>query len=353
MTFSFYRRKLYWIIFGIPNIVSILYFSLIASSQYVTEASVVVYQADQGSGAQSINLQLSQNGGGVSLEGDYLLKTYLASWNCFAQLDQKSLAMAWGRGDLVSRFAGLLSAFRDTPTALWRYYQHHVTAQIDEQSAIMTVRVSGYDPNFVKSLADSVLASSGKAINQINQQSFANTEHFFQEQIGKDRARLRADIDRLSAFQKTSHVVDPSAAYASQLDLLNQLAGKVATLDSQIAAVQASTPASAQLQNLVSERQSLQQRIASLQGQAYGHSGALTQVTGNYSFLQSLIRNDETALSADEAQLLHSHQSALQNQYFIEYVSTPVAPANATEPDRVFWILGILLGTSLLYLIIK
>jgi capsular polysaccharide transport system permease protein len=353
MTYAFYRKRTFWIVFGIPNILSILYFLLIATPRYVSEASLVVFQADQGSGAQSINLQLSQNGGGVSLEGDYLLQNYVASWGCFSQLNAKALSDAWSDGDFVSRFGGLLGGFRTTPTALWHYYARHVSIDIDEQSAIAKMRVTGYSPAFVKSVADSVLASSNRALNQVNQQSFVNSERFFGDQIARDRSKLRADIDKLSAFQKSSHVVDPSAAYGAQLELLNQLTARLATLASQIDAVQASTPASDQLHNLASERQSLEQRISGLQNQVYGHSGALSQVTGNYSFLQSMIRNDEAALSADEAQLLHSHQSALQNQYFVEFVGAPTTPVDPTEPNRAMWVLGILLGTALLYLIVK
>ncbi len=353
MTYGFYRKKSFWIMFGIPNIASLLYFLLIATPQYVSEASFVVYRADQSAGAQDIGLQLSQNGGGVSLEGDYLLKTYLSSWNCFAELDSKALADAWRQGDFVSRFGGLLSAFRTTPTALWRYYKRNVSATIDEQSAIVKLRVSGYDPAFVKGLADQVLLVGGRAINGVNQRSFSNSETFFEKQIVADRARLRADIDKLAAFQKSSHVVDPSAAYTAQLSLLNDLTGRLATLGAQIDAVDASTPNSDQLHNLASQRQSLERRIADLQRQVYGHPGALSQVTGTYTYLQSLIRNDEAALSQDEAQLLRAHQAALQNQYFIEQVASPTHPVNPTEPDRALWIIGILLGTSLLYLIIK
>lgn len=349
----FYKRRLFWVVFGIPNIISLLYFAVIATPQYVSEARLVVYQSDQGTAEKSINLQLSQNAGGMSLEGDYLLKSYLSSWDCFARLDRKALVNGWTSGDFVSRFGGLLNAFRSTPTVLWRYYQHRVTATIDEQSAIVTVRVVGYDPAFVKTLSDAALQTSGRAINTLNEQAFSNAEAFFESQIIKDQSKLRGDISRLSAFQQSSRIMDPSAAYTAQLDLLNQLNSKLAALSAQVDMVRASTPGSDQLQNLITERQSLEQKIKDLQTQVSGRSSALTGVVGNYTFLQSLIKNDQDSLSADEEQLLHSHQAALQHQYFIEYVGYPTTPINPTEPKRLISTLIFLMATAFLYVIIK
>lgn len=71
MNLRFYNRKSFWILFGIPNILSIFYFLLIATPKYVSESSLIVYQNNQGGADKAVSLQLSQNGGGVSLEGDY------------------------------------------------------------------------------------------------------------------------------------------------------------------------------------------------------------------------------------------------------------------------------------------
>jgi capsular polysaccharide transport system permease protein len=349
----FYRRRAFWVIFGIPNILSLFYFLLIASPQFVSEASLVVYQSDQSGSGKPVNLQLSQNNGGLSLEGDYLLKAYLSSWDCFSRFDARLLADGWSSGDLLSRFGGLATAFRTTPTHLWRYYQRHVVTSIDENSSIMTLRVTGYEPGFVKRVADSALASSAQAINTINRKAFANAERFFVEQIERDRAKLRQDINQLSALQKSSRIVDPSTAYGAKLELLNQLHNKLATLNAQTDMAAGSTPNSDQLRAMNTGRQSLDRQIRSLQAEVAGQSDALTQVTGRYTYLESLIKNDQSALSADEEQLLHAQQASLQHQYFLGYVANPSTPVNPTEPERIKWI-SIILGVSfLLYLIVK
>lgn len=349
--YHFHQRRLFWIVFAIPNILSLLYFALIASPQYVSEASIVVYQSDQGSAGKT--LQLTQSGGGLSLQGAYLLDTYLASWDAFARFDRKALDEGWSAGDFVSRFGGLLDAFRRSPTVLYRHYKSNVAATVDEESAIVTLRVTGYDPRFVKKVADDALRAGSRAINVINQQAFENAAAFFEQQIAKDQAKLRRNVDRLSAFQKASRIVDPAAAYGAKLDLLNQLNGKLAQLDAQADMVRQSTPGSDQVENLATQRRSLEGRIRALQGEVYGNSAALTQMTGTYTYLQTLIRNDEAALAADSQQLLQAHQLALQNQYYLGYVSYPNVPVNPTEPRRLLWILSILAGTFVLYVIIK
>lgn len=350
-TLSFYKRKLFWILFGIPNILSLFYFALIASPRYVSEASLVVYQSEQSSGGAT--LQLAQSSGGLSLQGGYLLESYLASWDAFARLDRRMLIDGWSAGDFVSRFGGLFDTFGHTPTTLFHYYRSHVSTAVDAESAIVTLTVRGYDAQFVKKVADAALLSGSRAINVINQQAFDNASIFFEQQNAKDQAKLRRDVNQLSAFQKSSKIVDPNAAYGAKLDLLNQLTSRLVQLNAQADIVRQSTPGSDQIHNLATERQSLESKIQELQGDVYGRSGALTQMTGTYTYLQTLIRNDEAALAADEQQMLHAHQLALQNQYFIGYVSFPNVPVNPTEPHRLDWILGILAGTFILYVIIK
>jgi len=97
---------------------------------------------------------------------------------------------------------------------------------------------------------------------------------------------------------------------------------------------------------LLAEIDRVQQKIS-------GQSSGLTQVSGEYAFLQSSIRNDESTLSTDEAQLMSAQQNALQNQYFLEYIGNPTLPVDPTEPKRLMWIFIIIASTFLAYVIIK
>jgi capsular polysaccharide transport system permease protein len=131
-----FHRPLFWVIVGIPNIISILYLCLIASPVYVSTASLIVYKPSQG--VQSLSAMLSGAGGGSSTEGAYIVKDYIGSWDEFRNvLRTIDLLKHFKQGDLITRFGGLASLFRNTDVALWHYYQRRVSASIDQNSGIV------------------------------------------------------------------------------------------------------------------------------------------------------------------------------------------------------------------------
>ena len=259
----------------------------------------------------------------------------------------------WQSGDIVSRFGGLLDAFRKTPMLLWRYYQSHVVTDIDDHSAVMTLRVTGYSPDFARNLAEAALNSGVRALNVINAEAFANAEHFFKGQIEKDKQRLADDIKKLSSLQNKNRLVDLGVAYKANLDLLNDLFGKLATVNAQISMVKGTAPNSQENQNLELERRSLLAEIDRAEQKISGKTGGLTQISGDFAFLENAIRNDNTILSSDEEQMMRAQQTALQHQYFLEFGGRPTLPVNPTEPHRAMWIGIIFVCTFLAYVIVK
>lgn len=269
----FYKRKLFWILFGLPNLLSILYFGALAAPQYTSRSSIIIYQS-AASGTDANALQLGQ-GGGVSVEGDYLIQNFITSWHCFAALDHADLQNSWSKGDILTRFGGAATAFSHNLTSLYNYYLGHVSTHIDNNSAIMTLSVRGYDPAFVLALNRDILAASARAITKINAQAYESADAFFKPRLQAARAALTAAQQAQSAEKSLSDA--------------------------------AST--------LVSEAQA--------------------------------------NLHAVEAQRLAAQQATLQHLYFMNYINQPALPPNPTAPDRMLWILVILAGTFLLYLIVK
>lgn len=346
------RSKLFWMLFCLPNLLAFLYFTLIATPQYVSEASVVVYQSQE-AGGNSVNLRLSETGGGLSLEGDYLLAEFLTSWDCFSHEDAGHLRQAWSAGDFISHYGGIREVFRDTPTLLWHYFQRHVTTRVDEQSAIMKVRVRGYDADFVHDLNQRLLLGANQAINAMNREAYDNAEHFFRDELEQDQRQLRDNINQLSEFQRRTHLLDPNAAYGSQLDLLRSLAEKRATVAAQADVLAQDMPNSPERADLQKQLDALDHEMAGIETDGHGRIGDLTKVSGDFVYLQAQVKNSQDAIASDEEQLLKARQTALQHQYFIEFVSQPTRPVNPTEPRRALMIALILIGTFLLYVIVK
>lgn len=347
----FYKRKLFWILFGIPNFLSIIYFGLVASPQYISQSSLVVYQS-AAADASPVTLQLGQNGG-MSVEGDYLVQSFIASWQCFKTLNHGNLRKSWSNGDFITRFGGVMSLFETNVTSLYNYYLGHVYTHINSNSAIMTVSVKGYDPNFVQKLNQEILDKSDKAVNDMNAQAYQNAENFFNSRVQAAKANLKTTILSVTGVQQNSNVLNPSTAYSSQLDLINQLTLKMVSMEAQLTVLQKDTPNSAQVHGLQAEIAKINDEIKSISSKIRGNGTALTSVDGNFSYNQALVQNAKSNLLNVETQLLTAQQAALQHQYFMEYINQPSVPPNPTSPNRLEWIFSIMAGTFLFYLIVK
>jgi len=338
-------KKLFFSIFVLPSVISFVYFAIIASHQYVSEAPVMVYKGGSGSNAQTVNL----TGSGMSLEGVVLVREHMRSWEAFSKLNAAKLETGWSQGDFVSRYGGLLNLFRRSPTRLWQYYRSHVEPIVDEDNGILTLQVTGYDPQFVKDVADSVLANSSSAINHIKDDSLNNSVAWMQADLDREKERLNAAIARYSALKRVNGIADPSAAYSSRLEQLNEVNGKIANLSSQISAVQASVPNSEQLANLVSERRGLSAKARDADVEVK----KLVRIVGDIDAAQNEIRVSEAKVATAQAQLTAARQEALNNRYFVAVISPPNKPVEATEPARVFWILVVMVVSFVIYLIVK
>lgn len=347
----FYKRRLFWILFGIPNFLSVLYFCFVASPEYISQSSLVVYQS-AAADSSPVTLQLGQNGG-MSVEGDYLVQGFVASWQCFKALNLKALRQSWSSGDFVTQFGGVMSLFETNMTSLYKYYLGHVYTNIDTKSAIMTVSVKGYDPEFVLTLNKDILDKADKAVNNMNNQAYQNTEDFFHGRVEMAKTTLASAIKNITGIQKGSNILTPSTAYSSQLDLINQLTLKKVSMEAQLAVLQRDTPNAAQVHGLQAEITKIDDEVEIISSKLKGNNTSLTSIDGDFAYNQALVQNAESNLLALETQLLTAQQVALQHQYFMEYINQPSVPPNPTSPDRLAWVFGIMAGTFLFYLIVK
>lgn len=349
---SFYKRKLFWILFGVPNLLSILYFGAIASPQYVSRSSLIIYQS--GATVSSFGgLPLWQNSG-VSLEGGYLVRSFIKSWQCFKTLDSGGLRSSWSSGDFITGFGGVASLFNTDVTSLYHYYRGHVHAHIDTNSAIVTIRVVGYDPGFALKLNQDILNQTDKAISNMNAQAYQNAQALFQNRLQAAKADLKAAIMGETHFQKgTAALSSFSKADQLQLALINQLVLEKIAIESRFPMLQNNSSGSTSAQLLLAQVNKIDDEIDILFIKIQSCNKSLNSEGKSFVYNQTLVQDAASNLLGLERRLFTAQRVALQHQYFIEYVSKPSVLPNPTSPARLQWIFGIMAATFLFYLIVK
>ncbi|AKJ66935.1 chain length determinant family protein [Pandoraea thiooxydans] len=339
-----FHRPLFWAVVGVPNIISALYFCFIASAVYVSTASLIVYKPGQS--AQSLSSMLSGAGGGNSAEGAYIVKDYIGSWDEYRNVARAiNLPLQYGQGDVVSRFGGLKTFFRKSDITLWHYYQSHVNVAIDQNSGIISLSVEGYSPTIATAIAEQVLQDSIRHIDSMNRQQEADYMKNALERRTSVEEKLKFDEAALAAYRIATGIHDPSKLYASNLVLLNALSEQKTRDAAQLDAIARATPNNPVVQNLRAAIGAVQAKIKSTEFAGR----ALSRGAARYEELTVARDNDIALLHEVEAAVEQAQLNATKNKYYLNIISAPSRPHAPELPRRLEWMMGVLLGTLVLW----
>jgi capsular polysaccharide transport system permease protein len=332
------RRPLFLALVLIPNLLSILYFGLIASPVYTSTASLIVLNPKQS--GPSLSSLLSGASGDSSEQGGYILKSYFASWDAFRKVEQPlKLAEHFREGDPVGRFGGAATLFRGSDVALWRYFQKRVEITIDQKSGIVSLDVDAYDPAYAVTLARALL---GEAISHMDAMNAQQVRDFVGSAVARKASAERAlqrDLAALAQYRSRTGTYDPKELYLSNLSLMNSLAMKATDLKSQRDAVARATPGNPQAETLGTAIASVRGDMAS---QQRGFP-AIARTSSGYERLLVSRDNNITLLAQANLALQDAQASAEKNRYYLNVISNPSEPRTPEGPQRLLWIGGILL----------
>lgn len=342
------RRRLFRAVVLVPNLLSLLYFGIIAAPVYTSTAALIVLNPKQN--APSLSSLLSGASGDSSEQGGYILEKYFASWDAFHRVEKPmKLADSYRRGDFVSRFGGLATAFQTSDIALWRYFQKQVDVAIDQKSGIVTVDVNAYDPTYAVTLARQLLTHAVDHMDAMNAQQEGDFVKNAVARRNAIEAALQGDLAALAQFRNRTGTYDPKELYLSNLTLMNSLAMKATELKSQREAIERATPNNPQAATLGTAVQSVHSDMSST---AKGFP-AMARSSSRYEKLLVSRDNNITLLGQANMALQQAQAGAEQNRYYLNVISSPSEPHTPEGPQRLWWIGGIALASLLLWALLR
>jgi capsular polysaccharide transport system permease protein len=338
------RRPLFLLLFVIPNVISVLYFGLIASPIYISTSVLTVFNPSQSS--SSIVSLLSGGSSDGSAEEAYVLQNYIASWSEFQKVSQPlDLAGQYGRSDFISRYGGLSTMFQSNDVTLWHYYQDHVKVSIDVKSGIALLDVEGYTPEFAAKLANALLKDTVLHMDEMNGQQELDFIGDAQSRKDELSANVQADEAALDSYRSQIGVYDPNALYTSDLGLLDSIALKEADLETQYTVMAKAAPNNPSAQDLVVAINMFKAK----QLEEERNIAAIAAASRIYENLLVTRDNDVSLLQQASVAVQDSQLKATQNRYYLNVISAPSQPQTAELPNRLAWIAGMLLATIIIW----
>ncbi|MBL0948247.1 MAG: chain-length determining protein [Brevundimonas sp.] len=333
----------------LPTLLAAVYFLLIASPRYVSEARFIVRQSGQ---VQPDALGLTLQGVGLSATQTdaFAVHDYMRSRDAVAELD-RSLDLSRMLGppgaDVFSRWPRPWES--RSREGLHKGYQRFVTVGYDATTGISILRVEAYRPEDARRLAEALLTGGEDLVNRLNARSVADAVTQAERSRDEARERLSEAQRRLVAFRNRERFIDPSMVAAEGAGLIGELSATLAGLRAERAQLAAEAPQSPQLPSLDNRITAYERQISAERSKL---AGAATSLVPAVSAYEDLVRERELAdrqLSEATAALLAAERDARRQALYLQRVVNPGLADDAILPRRWRSILIVLIGSLLLY----
>ncbi len=255
------------------SLLAALYWVLIASDRYVSEAHIIIQRTDLVSG-QSVDFSgLLGNVGGNTAD-QLLLRDHLLSLDMLRALDEKldlrSHYSNWRR-DPLSRMW-----FRDTPIEKFQtYFLSRVNVDFDEYTGVLVIKAQAYDATTAHAITAMMVEEGEQHMNAMAHELANEQVAFLERQVAAMSERAMKTRQAVLAFQNRNSLASPAAAAQT-------LEGIIARLESQLTDLQ--TRRTAMLGYLMPDSPSVTEidlQIAATREQISREQGRLASPDGN------------------------------------------------------------------------
>jgi capsular polysaccharide transport system permease protein len=329
-----------------PSIFAAVYYGLIASDQYVSEAVFVIRTASKPSvSALGLNALLQMVGISHAEDDAYAARDYLTSRDAVRALASKlDLRAIYGRADadFLARYPSIL--FGRSDEQLYRYFQHMLTVMVSTTTGLTTLRVDAFDAADAQKVAATMLELAEDLVNRLNDRAQADAVRLADSEVARSEDRRIRIQQEITAFRDRELVLDPIKSSAIVMGVIGKLSAQLAEARANLAETRASSPTSPNLPSLQQQANALQHQIAVESARIGSASDGLADKIAEYEKLNLEREFAIRALSQAVTQLEQARLEARRQQLFLERVVEPGTADYATMPRRwrmVFTVFGL------------
>lgn len=332
----------------VPLLLSIVYYTLIASNRYVSETVVSVRSAGETSSAIS-GLAILAGVNPSSREDTLYLREYIHSLDMIMILDEKlNLKSLYQKNGID--FLYRLYDFMPQELFLW-YVQNRIEIVYDDLTGLLKIRVEGFEPKDAQQIAQTILQESEVFVNELSHKMSRQQLEFAEGELFKAKERFSKAKNTLLTFQNRYGVFDPMAQAQAQASLAMEfdatLSKKEAELSAMLAYLQESAP---QVVTLKNEIAALKKQLAKEKKRVASESNSATNALA--SQYQNLIIDVGFAEDVYKLALQTVEKARLETTRQVKYLATiqkPTIPEMAEYPKRIYNLITIFIVLMLLY----
>lgn len=330
---SWQVHRLFWLTVVLPTIAAILYFGLVASDVYVSEARFVVRSPERQT-ASPLGMLLKGSGFSRSQDDSYTVQDFILSRDALHALDGKiNLRAAYSKGDIFNSFPGL--EWDNSFENMYRYYLKMVGVQLDSVSSIATVTVRAFSAAEAQKVNQQLLEMGEALVNQLNERGRQDMIRFAASEVLEAEKKAKLAALTLARYRNEKGVIDPEKQSAIPLQQVAKLQDELISSKSQLAQLQLLTKDNPQIPVLKKRIQMLETEIEVESGRVAGGGRSLASKAADFQRLALEKEFADKQLASALASLEQARNEAQRQQLYLERIVQPSLPDAAMEPRRL------------------
>jgi capsular polysaccharide transport system permease protein len=321
----------------LPAIIYFAYLLLVASAEFESEARFAVRGPSEARNAAITDALASLSsvvGGRSTAQDSFIVADYIRSRTIIEDLGGKGVVEnIYSKRD-VDWFSRLAS--EQTLEDVWDYWRHKITAIIDTQSNVLTLRVRAFAPGDAKDLADRIVQRSELLVNEISERARSDALSRAQTEVNLALQRLAKLRAALLEFRTASSTIDPVGSATSLSETLTTLSREKITLEGNREALKSVMDKNAPtLRFLSTQIESIDQQIRILQDKLTSRTESSSTLSGQlavYEDLQLQSQFAEKLFTIAQAGYEKARAEQDKQQLYLVTIVRPTMPEEAAYP---------------------
>ncbi len=334
---------------ALPTLLAAIYYLLIATPRYVSEARFIVRASNQ-SQPSAIGVALQGVGLSTTQSDAFAVHEYIKSRDALRELGRRfdiAAILNPPGADAFSRYPRPWDGRGEE--GLYKGFNRFVVVGYDATTGISTLRVEAFRGEDARQINQALLASGEQLVNRLNDRAMGDAVS--EALVARDQARERLSSaqQQLTAFRNREGFIDPELAARESSSLIGGLLATVAQLRADRAQLAGEAPQSPQLPVLDGRIAAYERQIAAERAKVAGESTSLAPRVGAYADLALARELADKELTQATASLLTAQQDARRQKLYLDRIVDANLPDKPTRPRRWIAILTVFASAMLIY----